>query len=85
MRCDCGTLIAGDDEAPTSSCNGLQRGGERSWSLREVEELMGMVKQAILSASMLSCSQKQLNLGRLFECVKGIYVLEQLHPYYLAL
>jgi hypothetical protein len=33
---------------------------------------MGMVKQAILSASMLSCSQKQLNLGRLFECVKGI-------------
>ncbi len=37
MRCDCGILIAGDDEAPTSSCNGLQRGGERSWSLREVE------------------------------------------------
>jgi hypothetical protein len=33
---------------------------------------MGMVKQAILGASMLSCSQKQLNLGCLFECVKGI-------------
>ncbi len=37
-----------------------------------LRELMGMVKQAILGASMLNCSQKQLNLGRLSECVKGI-------------